>query len=102
MRLSKDKLDKIKEEILSTLFRNSPKAMFSSEIAESIIRDDEFTKKLLLELEEKKLVVRVGKNNNGIDYIRRLRWRLTSPAYQAYDQLNSQKVSYDEKEHFYT
>ena len=101
MRISKDKIDRIKEEILSTLFRNSPKAMFSSEVAESIIRDEEFTKKLLLELEEKNLIARVNKNNNGVDYLRRLRWHLTSPAYEAYSKLNSQKVFYDEKEHIY-
>lgn len=102
MRISKDKLDRIKEDILSTIFRNSPKALFSAEIAQSIIRDEEFTKKLLLELEEKNLISRVSKNDNGIDYIKRMRWRLTTPVYQAYSQLNSQKVFYDEKEHVYS
>ena len=101
MKLSKDKIDRIKEEILSTLFRNSPKSLFASEIANNIIRDDEFTKALLLDLEEKKLIVRVVKNDKGIDYAKRLRWRLTSPAYEAYEKLNSQKVFYDEKEHVY-
>jgi len=102
MRLSKEKIDRIKEGILSNLFRNSPQAMFSSEVAESIIRDEEFTKKLLLELEEKKLISRVSKNNKGVDYLRRLRWRLTSPTYAAYSQLNGQKIFYDEKEHAYS
>jgi len=102
MKISKDKLDRIKEEILSTIFRNSPNALFSSEIAHNIIRDDEFTKKLLLELEEKNLVSRVSKNNEGIDYTKRMRWRLTTPVYQAYEQLNAQKVFYDEKKHVYS
>ena len=102
MKLSEDKLNRIKEEILSTLFRNSPKSLFSTEIAHNIIRDDEFTKLLLLELEEKKLVVRVTKNDRGADYTKRLRWRLTSPVYEAYENINSQKVYYDEKEHVYS
>jgi len=102
MKISEEKLNKLKEEILSTLFRNSPKALFASEIARNIIRDDEFTKKLLLELEEKNLISRVSKNNNGIDYTKRMRWRLTTPVYQAYEQINSQKVFYDEKEHSYS
>lgn len=101
MRISEEKLNRIKEEILSTLFRNSPKALFASDIAHDIIRDDEFTKKLLLELEEKKLVSRVTKNGSGTDYVKRLRWRLASAVYQAYEKLNSQKIFYDEKEHVY-
>ena len=102
MRISKDKIDRIKEEILSTIFRNSPTALFSSEVANNIIRDEEFTKKLLLELEEKNLIARVSKNNDGIDYTKRMKWRLTTPVYQAYEQLNAQKVFYDEKEHVYS
>jgi len=101
MKISEDKLNRIKEEILSTMFRNSPNALFAAEIAHHIIRDDEFTKKLLLELEEKKLISRVSKNNDGVDYTKRLRWRLTTPVYQAYEKLNSQNVFYDEKEHTY-
>ena len=102
MRLSEDKINRIKEEILSTMFRNSPKALFASDIAHNIIRDEEFTKKLLLELEEKNLISRVSKNNHGIDYTKRMRWRLTSPVYQAYEQINTKNVFYDEKEHEYS
>ena len=102
MRISKDKIDRIKEEILSAIFRNSPTALFSSEVAHHIIRDEEFTKKLLLELEEKNLIARVSKNNDGIDYTKRMKWRLTTPVYQAYEQINAQKVFYDEKEHVYS
>jgi len=102
MRISQEKLDRIKEEILSTMFRNSPKALFAAEIAHHIIRDEEFTKRLLLELEDKKLISRVSKNNDGIDYAKRLKWRLTTPVYQAYEKLNTEKVFYDEKEHVYS
>ncbi len=101
MRLSEDKLNKIKEEILSLIFQNSPKAMFSSEIANNIIRDEEFTKKLLLELESKKLITRVTKNNQGIPYLKRIKWRLTSPVYDAYARLNKHKITYNEKDNHY-
>jgi len=37
-----------------------------------------------LELKNKKLVLEIKKNPKGIDYKRRLRWRLSEKAYQAY------------------
>ncbi len=106
MRISQSKLDRIKEEILATLFRNSPRAMFTADIAESMARDEEFIKRLLIELEQKNLIASVKKNPKGIDYLRRMRWRLASQTFQAYQQVYNkdlfrQNVNYDEKEHTY-
>ena len=87
MKISKQKEDKISEQILLFLFTQSPKAIFTSYISREIARDEEFIKKLLLELEKKDLVVQVRKNNNGVDYSRRMRWRLSNKAYEAYKKL---------------
>ncbi len=99
MRISKDKIDRIKEEILSTIFRNSPKAMFTSEVSQHLARDEEFIKKLLLELEKDKLIASVKKNSQGTTYLRRIRWRLTNQTFQAYQRVYSQNIKYDEKDH---
>ena len=101
MKLSKDKIDRIKEAILSVLYNNSPKPLFTSDIASKIIRDEEFTKKVLKELENQKLIVSIDKNSQGILYSRRLRWRLSTKAYEAYDMIEKQKINYDDKSHTY-
>ena len=102
MRLSKEKTDKIKEAILLVLYKNSPKLLFTSDIASEIIRDEEFTKKVLKELENQRLVASVDKNPKGILYSRRLRWRLSSKTFEAYQMIENQKISYDEKNHTYS
>ena len=102
MRLSKEKTDRIKEAILSVLYKNSLKLLFTSDIAAEIIRDEEFTKKVLKELENQKLIVSVDKNAQGISYSRRLRWRLATKTFEAYETIEKQKLQYDEKNHTYT
>jgi len=84
MRISEKKREKICEQILLYLFSQSPKSIFTSYIAEEIARDEEFVKKLLLELKQKKLIIEVKKNKEGIDYIRRSRWKLSNAAYEFY------------------
>jgi len=101
MKLSKDKIDRIKEAILLVLYRNSPKPMFTSDIAAEVIRDEEFAKKVLKELESQSFIVSVDKNPQGIPYSRRLRWRLSSKAFEAYDAIEKQKIRYDDKNHTY-
>jgi len=98
--ISKKNEDKIKEQILSFLFQNSPKMLFTSEIASNLVRDEEFTKRLLIELEKSNLAVPVKKNHEGYDYARRIRWRLSEKAFQAYKTLN-QPLHYDEEDHTY-
>ncbi|MFA4952663.1 MAG: hypothetical protein WC584_00400 [Candidatus Pacearchaeota archaeon] len=84
MRISEKKKEKIFEQILAFLYGSTPKALFTSQIAQGIARDEEFIKKLLLELKEKKLVIEIKKNNKGNFYIRRARWNLSNLAYQTY------------------
>jgi hypothetical protein len=89
MKISEKKIEKISEQILAHLFSVSPKPLFTSHIAQEIARDEEFIKKLLLELKTKKLVNEIKKNSQGIDYIRRSRWKLSDATYKFYkDQQN--------------
>lgn len=86
MKLSKEKKDKISEQILSFLYQSFPKQLFTSEIAKEIARDEEFIKNLLFELKEKNLILSIKKNEEGKDFIRRIRWQLSGPVYQLYHQ----------------
>jgi len=82
--ISQKKRDKISEQILHYLFTTSPESKFTSQIAEEIARDEEFTKTLLNDLSKKELLSIITKNPQGTQYIRRQRWRLSSKAYEAY------------------
>jgi len=83
-KLSEDKKQKISEQILSILFENFPKSMFTSNIAKELARDEQFTKNLLHILKEKQLITQITKNPQGIDYSKRMRWRLSNKAHEAY------------------
>ena len=84
MKISNKKKEKISEQILALLYSTSPKTLFISQIAEEIARDEEFVKKLLITLREKKLVIEIKKNPQGLVYKRRSRWRLSDAAYISY------------------
>ena len=84
MQLSQEKRDKIAEQILSHLYHNYPKTFFTSQIAQEVARDEEFIKALLLDLNQKDLVLPVKKNSDGIFYTKRIRWRLSNNAFDAY------------------
>lgn len=86
-KLSETKVRMIKEEILSLLYSKSPKPLFTNEIAKHLIRDEEFIKRLLIELKKNNLVKEVNKSANGYKYIRWRRWTLSSKAYTAYKTL---------------
>lgn len=84
MKLSNEKRDKISEQILSYLYHSFPNIPFTAEIARDIIRDEEFVKRLLFDLESKGLVVSIKKNNKGEPFTRRLKWRLSNKVYEVY------------------
>jgi len=88
--ISKEKKDRIGEQVLLFLFSSFPKQLFTVDVAREIARDEEFIKKILIELESKDLVVKINKNPEGINYERRLRWRISNKAYAIYD--NFQKT----------
>lgn len=89
-KISKEKKDKIKEQIVFYLYSIFPKQIFTADIAKELARDEEFVKDLLVELEKRELVVKIKKNSEGIDYTRRLRWRISNKAYDIYQK--SQKL----------
>jgi len=84
MKISNKKKEKIFEQILSLLYSVNPKPLFTAHIAQEIARDEEFIKKLLLELKSKNLIIEIKKNSKGTLYIRRSRWRLSDSVYKAY------------------
>ncbi len=86
MRLSQEKINKISEQVLSYLYHSFPKQPFTSEIAREIARDEEFIKKILIDLKNKTLVVSIKTNPKGILFSRRIKWRLSNKAYEAYKQ----------------
>lgn len=84
MKISNQKKERISEQILAYLYSVNPKSIFTVQVAQEIIRDEEFIKKLLLDLEKKGFVVKINKNSKGISYIRRMRWKLSDKAYEVY------------------
>ena len=90
-KISKQKEDRIKEQILHYLFSIFPRQMFTADIAAELARDEEFIKALLQDLEKKELLVKIDKNPKGIKYARRLRWRLSNKTYELYKKAQSSK-----------
>jgi len=88
-KISNTKEAKIKETILHHLFQQSPKSLFTYHIAQELARDEEYIKKLMTDLEAQGFVSGIKKNSKGIDYSRRIRWRLSSKAYDAYKKINN-------------
>lgn len=84
MKISEVKIEKISEQILGILYSLYPVPIFTSKIASEIARDEEFIKKLLINLKEKKLIVEIKKNPKGLVYLRRSRWKLTDNVHQTY------------------
>jgi hypothetical protein len=93
MKLSKDKKDKISEHILSYLYHSFPNEPFTAEIAREVIRDEEFVKRILLELNNKGLIVPIKKNSKGEVFSRRMKWRLSSKVYDIYKSKESSNTS---------
>lgn len=86
-KLSQDKINKIKEEIISLLYNNNLKPMFTNEIANHLIRDEEFIKRILLELKKEHIIKEVIKSQKGTIYRRWRRWALSQKTYDAYNNL---------------
>ena len=83
-KISQQKIEKIYEQILFYLYGVFPKQLFTSDVAKELARDEEFIKQLLKDLEKKELVVKIDKNPQGFQYLRRLRWRISNKAYNIY------------------
>jgi hypothetical protein len=86
MHISKEKREKISEQILAHLYLTNPKPAFTFHIAREIARDEEFVKTLLKEMKKKELVIEINKNPKGKEYLKRSRWKLSEKAYLLYNQ----------------
>ena len=84
MRISQEKKDKIIEQILNYLYQVFPKYPFTAEIAQEMARDEEFIKRLLTDLKEKNLIVAIKKDKKGNVFSRRVKWKLSSKAYDVF------------------
>jgi hypothetical protein len=84
MKISDKKKEKICEQILAVLYSLSPKSAFTVEIAREIARDEEFIKRLLLDLKKKKLIIQIKKNPQGKNYLKRSKWKLENKIYLIY------------------
>jgi len=93
MKISEEKKNKIYEQIMAFLYSITPKSSFTSHIAKEIARDEEFTKSLLTDLQKKKIVVEINKNQQGINYLKRSRWKLSDETYMAYKNLSNHNNS---------
>lgn len=85
-RISEVKIEKISEQILSYLYGVFPKLVFTVDVARELARDEEFVKRLLLDLEGKGAVVKVDKNASGEVYLKRMRWRISNRAHEVYSR----------------
>jgi predicted transcriptional regulator len=83
-KISKQKIEKISEQILYYLYSVFPKQVFTSDIAKELARDEEFIKKLLIDLEKRELVTKIEKNPQGFSYSQRKRWRISNKAHTIY------------------
>lgn len=84
MKISEKKREKIFEQILLYLYSIGPRPAFTAHIGRETARDEEFVKKLLLELKKKGLIIEIKKNPKGITYKRRSRWKLSEKTYNTY------------------
>ncbi|MDP2906981.1 MAG: hypothetical protein Q8O03_03505 [Nanoarchaeota archaeon] len=85
--ISKKKVDKIKEDVLSVLFESGLRGMFTKQISDEIARNDEFVLKLLLDLEKQNVVKQIRNTKKGTQFIRRKQWTMTDKAYETYKGL---------------
>lgn len=86
-RISDKKVQRIKEDILSFLYDNPAKPLFTAHIAEEMIRDEEFTLRLLKELNKEGFIDKIQTNSDGKKFLARKKWTLKSNVYSQYKQL---------------
>lgn len=79
-RISDKKIEKVKSDILSLLYENNLRSLYTVYIADEIARDDEFILKLLRILQKENLVEQINKG-------KRKKWMMTNKAYKAYSQI---------------
>lgn len=84
--LSQKKREALMNEINSVLYYEAPiNGMFTKQIADKLIRDKEFIKNLLLEMEKRGWVEKVKKNKRNYNYMSRRRWVLSDDVRRIFD-----------------
>jgi len=84
--VSQAKKEKIKEEVLRIIYENYPNFLYTYQVAEHLIRDDEFILSLLNELKNKELVTCISETT-GRNVKRK--WGFTKEVYEKYNELSS-------------
>ena len=85
-KISQEKIERIKEEILRILYENYPRFMYTNDVADAVVRDNEFTLSLLKELKKNNLLRNI-EESKGIKIKRK--WALTKIAHEKYKELLS-------------
>ncbi|MBS3172573.1 hypothetical protein J4438_03265 [Candidatus Woesearchaeota archaeon] len=86
-KIGEKKIKKIKEEVLALLYDSPMNPLFTSKIADEIIRDEEFTLKILKELYTDGLINEIKTNQTGREFLARRKWTLKPTVYAQYKQL---------------
>ncbi|AJF62442.1 MAG: hypothetical protein QT11_C0001G0293 [archaeon GW2011_AR20] len=84
--ISQIKKERLKEEILRIAYENHPAFLYTYQIAEQLIRDDEFILNLLKELKNNDLITCL--EESGGRNIKR-KWGLKKEVYEKYKELSS-------------
>ena len=85
-KVSEEKREKLKEEVLRIIYENYPSFLYTYQIAEHLIRDDEFILKLLKDLKEKNLLICLEESSGN--NIKR-KWGLKKEIYEKYRELSA-------------
>ena len=84
--LSQRKREALMNEINSILYYEAPiNGLFTKQIADKLIRDKEFIKKILFEMEEKGWVRKVKRNKRNYNYMSRRKWILSDNVRKLFD-----------------
>ncbi len=77
----------LQDDIVSILYEKYPHSLFTNEIAIELRRDKEFIKTLLIKLKKKGLIEQTKKNKKGIEYKKRMRWKLPASIVRAFEKV---------------
>jgi len=83
-KISEDKKERIKRDILRLLYDEYPKMFYTYEIADNMLRNDEFTLKLLLDLKKNKAVHSIQESKG--DKVKR-KWGMDEVIHNTYKEL---------------
>ena len=84
--ISNEKRERIKEELLRIIYENYPNFLYTYQIADLLIRDDEFVLNLLKQLKDKNLIFCLEESSGG--NVKR-KWQLKREVYEQYKELSA-------------